>query len=648
MFIPTTRKEMDRLGWKAADIILVSGDTYTDNSYNGTALVGHWLIDHGFRVGIIAQPDVSSGDDITRLGQPELFWSVSAGCVDSMVANYTPAKKFRKDDDFTPGGRNDRRPDRATIAYTNLIKKYCKGKPIILAGVEASLRRIAHYDYWSDSVRRSILFDSKADAIVYGMGELTNLEIARLIRDGRDWKSVDGICHIVSKKPEGCVELPSYEEVSDRDDRRAFMRAFSLFRRNSDPLTASPLCQRHGDRWLVQNRPRRCMTTEELDSAYGSDFENAVHPHYAKDGKVKALETVRNSVTTHRGCYGDCSFCAIAVHQGTTVVSRSEDSILAEVGRFASSRGFNGIVQDVGGPTANMYGIECPKKIAHGRCEDRGCLGGKPCPRLPIDHSGQIELLESISGIEGVRRVFVNSGIRHDMILADRTHGREYLESLVSGHISGQMKIAPEHVCDDVLRLMGKPGSDVLRGFKRMFDACCRDLDKEEYLTYYFIAAHPGCGDEEMRELARFCTRELSIRPEQVQVFTPTPSTYSTAMWWCGCDIDGDPVFVERAMSRRQHQKDIVVGKRNERRSVRSADGPLRGLRGPRQCRIRCEEGLLLCLVRPFPRSDRPYLRLSGGSSGQRPGGLRRDDRPSCIETGLEGAGLVHRSRHLR
>lgn len=563
MFIPTTRKELDRLGWKSVDIILVSGDTYTDNSYNGTAIVGHWLIDHGFKVGIIAQPDVSSGDDISRLGQPELFWSVSAGCVDSMVANYTPAKKFRKDDDFTPGGRNDRRPDRACIAYTNLIKKHCKGKPIVLAGIEASLRRIAHYDYWSDSIRRSILFDSKADALVYGMGELTNLEIARLMRDGKDWKDADGICRISSQKPDGCIELPSYEEVSDKEDRRQFMKAYSIFRRNSDPLTASPLCQKHGDRWLVQNRPRRCMTSEELDSAYGSDFENAVHPYYAKEGKVRAMDTVRNSLTTHRGCYGDCSFCAIAVHQGTTVVSRSEGSIIDEAGRIASSKGFDGVIRDVGGPTANMYGIECSKKEAHGRCEDRRCLGDRPCPKLRTDHSRQIALLDSISGIDGVRHVFVNSGIRHDMILADKDNGPPYLESLVSSHVSGQMKIAPEHVCDGVLRIMGKPSSDVLLGFKRMFDDCCRRLGKDEYLTYYFIAAHPGCRNEDMKELSRFCSRKLSIHPEQVQVFTPTPSTYSTAMWWCGCDIEGKPVFVERSLPNRQHQKDIVVGNRN-------------------------------------------------------------------------------------
>ncbi len=550
---------MDDRGWDSLDIILVSGDTYTDNSYNGSAVIGHWLIDHGFRVGIIAQPDIDSGEDITRLGQPGLFWGVSAGCVDSMVANYTPTRKFRKDDDFTPGGINNRRPDRACIAYTNLIKKHIKGRPIILGGIEASLRRIAHYDFWSDSVRRSILFDSKADAIVYGMGELANLEIARRMRDGKDWKDVDGICHITSKKPEGCIEIPSYEDVSRKDERHPFMRAFDIFRHNCDPITAKPLCQRHGDRWLVQNRPQRILTQDELDSVHESDYENSVHPYYAKGGRVKAMETVRNSITTHRGCYGDCSFCAIAAHQGCTVVSRSHDSIMREIRSMASRKGFNGTIQDVGGPTANMYGIECSKKLAKGRCEDRRCLVGKPCPRLPIDHSLQIELLNDISSVDGVRHVFINSGIRHDMIVHDRAHGREYLDDIVSDHVSGQMKIAPEHVCDDVLELMGKPGRDVLLRFKDMFDKSCSRHSKDQYLTYYFIAAHPGCTMEHMKDLSSFCHNRLMITPEQVQVFTPTPSTYSTAMWWCGCDEKGRSIRVERSIQTRQKQKDVVV-----------------------------------------------------------------------------------------
>ena len=565
MFVPTTPEEVRERGWDGLDVVLVSGDTYTDNAYNGTALIGHWLMDRGLRVGIIAQPDVSSGDDISRLGQPELFWSVSAGCVDSMVANYTPTRKFRKEDDFTPGGVNDRRPDRATIAYTNLIKKHAKGRPIFLAGIEASLRRVAHYDFWSDSVRRSVLFDAKADGVIYGMAELATLEVARRIREGSDWREVRGVCHASSGIPDGYLEMPSFEEC--RDDRDAFMRAFRIFRENSDPVTAHGMVQRHGDRYLVHNRPQRPLTTPELDSLYGSDFEDAVHPYYARDGKVRAMDTVRNSITTHRGCYGDCSFCSIAIHQGTTVVSRSEESIVSEAERIASRPGFNGVIQDVGGPTANMYGIECRIKETKGRCTDRRCLGSKTCPRLPIDHSRQMDLLRRISSIDGVRHVFVNSGIRYDMIVADRAHGQEYLDLIVADHVSGQMKVAPEHISDNVLRLMGKPGRRTLEEFRGMFAQSVARCGRDEYLTYYFMAAHPGCTEEDMRELSSYCRNILRIRPEQVQVFTPTPSSYSTAMFRTSKDIRGRDVRVERSIQKRQRQKEIVTGRGGDGRN---------------------------------------------------------------------------------
>ncbi len=563
MFIPTTKEEMGSRGWDEFDIILISGDTYTDNSYNGTALIGHWLIKNGFRVGMIAQPDIDSDKDITRLGQPRLYWSVSAGCVDSMVANYTAGKKFRKDDDFTPGGVNNRRPDRACIAYTNLIKKYAKGKPIILAGIEASLRRIAHYDYWSDSVRRSILFDSKADAVAYGMTELSNLAIAQRMRDGDDWKDVDGICYISSKPVDDYVMIPSYEDCSK--DKGSFRESFIQFRDNCDPITAKGLCQQHGDRFLIQNPPSRHLTSEELDSIYEMDFENAVHPYYLRDGPVRAMDTIRNSITTHRGCYGDCSFCAIAVHQGRTVVSRSKASIVREVNSIAKAKGFNGIIQDVGGPTANMYCIECQKKLEGGVCTDRRCLGDRPCPNLRIDHSEQIDLLKQIRDVKGVRKVFVNSGIRYDMILADKKHGNDYLNDLVRYHVSGQMKIAPEHVSRRVLRTMGKPGPELLVEFKHRFDECSERCGKEQFLTYYFIAAHPGCREDDMKELERFCHRELKTNPEQVQVFTPTPSTVSTMMYHTGKDLNGREVFSEHDMMRKRKQKDIIVRKKDDR-----------------------------------------------------------------------------------
>ena len=558
MFIPTTKEEMRKRGWDSLDVILVSGDTYIDSSFNGTALIGHWLIENGFRVGIICQPGIDSDEDIGRLGEPELFWSVSAGCVDSMVANYTPTLKFRKDDDFTPGGRNDRRPDRACIAYTNLIKRYHKGKPIVLGGVEASLRRIVHYDFWSDSLRRSILFDAKADIITYGMAERSNLMLAQCLKEGRDWKDIDGICYIGNEVPEGHLELPSFEDCQSFAD--SFITAFNTFYENSDHITAKGLVQKHGNRYLVQNRPSKILSQEEMDRIYELDFEDAVHPYYLKQGPVKSMETIRNSVTAVRGCYGECNFCSIALMQGRTVTSRSEGSILREVERIASRKGFNGIINDVGGPTANMYGFECAKKLSKGACRDKRCLYPRPCSSLPIDHSKQIHLLESIRKVPGVKKVNIASGIRYDMIVHDPIHGKQYLEDMCRYHVSGQMKIAPEHICDDVLKQMGKPGRDVLLRFKTMFDEINERLGKDQFLTYYLIAAHPGCTEQHMRELSTFCRERLKTNPEQVQIFTPTPSSISTLMYYSRKSWQGrKDIKAEHSMQMKQRQKDIVL-----------------------------------------------------------------------------------------
>ncbi|MDY5872039.1 MAG: YgiQ family radical SAM protein [Candidatus Methanomethylophilaceae archaeon] len=565
MFIPTTREEMESLGWDRADVILVSGDTYIDSPYNGSAIIGHWLIENGFKVGMIAQPSLNDDKDIMRLGMPRLFWSVSAGSVDSMVANYTPTGKFRKDDDFTPGGVNDRRPDRACIAYTNLIKRHCKGIPVVLGGIEASLRRVVHYDAWSDSVRRSILVDSKADIITYGMAERSNLMLAQFMRDGRDWHSVKGICYLSNEVPEGYITTPSFEECEA--DQKAFMRAYKAFYYNCDPLTAKGLAQLHGKRYLIQNPPSPLPDTRFLDRIYGMEFENAVHPYYAEQGYVKAMDTIRNSVTTHRGCYGECNFCAIAVMQGRTVVCRSEDSIVREVERMASSPRFDGIVRDVGGPTANMYGFECAKKLKSGACKDKRCMYPSVCKALVPDHSRQIALLRRISAIKGVKKVFIASGIRYDLILADKAHGEEYLRELISkGHISGQMKIAPEHVSDDVLKMMGKPSSESLLEFKEMFDRVKEEVGKDIYLTYYLIAAHPGCYEHHMKELLDFCHDRLKTLPEQVQIFTPTPSTVSTMMYHVRRDWeDRNNIKAEHSMQMKQRQKEILFSTKTAR-----------------------------------------------------------------------------------
>lgn len=560
MFLPTTMEEVRKLGWEELDIILVSGDTYIDSSYNGSAVIGKWLLKHGFKVGIIAQPDINSDEDIKRLGVPKLYWAISGGCVDSMVANYTATKKKRKQDDFTPGGENNRRPDRAVIAYTNLIKRYFKNYdiPIVISGIESSLRRITHYDYWSNSLRRPIIFDAKADILSYGMGEKSMLALARALKGGREWRGIRGLCYIAKDKNESYVELPSYEECVA--DKFKFIDAFNSFYLNCDPITAKGLCQKCGDRYLIQNPPSENFTSDELDEIYSMDFEREVHPYYRSMGEVRALDTIRNSVTTHRGCYGECNFCAIAIHQGRTVVSRSEDSIVEEIKEIASAPKFKGYISDVGGPTANMYQVECTKKLKLGACPDRRCLYPKKCPALKIDHSKQIELLRRLKKIDKIKKIFIASGIRYDMILDDSKCGQLYLEELVKDHVSGQMKIAPEHTEDKVLSLMGKDGKAPLKEFKDRFYKVNKKYGLKQFLTYYLIAAHPGCDEKDMLDLKRFASAELKVNPEQVQIFTPTPSTYSTLMYYTEINpFTRKKMFVEKDNGRKQRQKDIVI-----------------------------------------------------------------------------------------
>lgn len=561
-FLPTTPEEVRQLGWDALDVILITGDSYIDSPFIGAAVIGRVLEKAGYRVGIIAQPDVSSAQDITRLGEPRLFWGVTGGSVDSMVANYTASKFKRKKDDYTPGGVNNRRPDRAVIAYTNLIRRHFKPtRPIVLGGIEASLRRIAHYDFWSDSVRRSVLFDAKADFLLYGMAEQSVLELARALEAGGDAiQQVRGLCAIAKTPPPGYLELPAFETVAA--DKLAFIDMYHLFYRNTDPLTAKGLYQRHGDRCLVQNPPPEYPSQSALDEVYALPFQRAQHPYYEQQGPVKALETIRFSISTHRGCYGECNFCAIAVHEGRTVRWRSAESIQAEAEALVHLQGFKGYIQDVGGPTANMYGFECMKKLHSGVCEDKRCLYPAICPALKPDHAPQVEILRRLRRIPGVRKVFVASGIRYDLLMADGAHGGVYLEEIVEHHVSGQLKVAPEHTEGPVLARMGKPGQAELLRFKKMFDDLSAKKHKDQYLTYYLIAAHPGCTEADMRRLKQFASQELHISPEQVQIFTPTPSTYSSVMYYTGLDpFSRQPLFVEKDTARRERQKAIVVDK---------------------------------------------------------------------------------------
>jgi uncharacterized radical SAM protein YgiQ len=566
MFLPVTRREMDILGWDRLDIILVTGDSYIDSPFIGAAVIGKVLSNAGYRVGIIAQPDTQYPEDICRLGEPGLFWGVTAGSVDSMIANYTSLKKRRKSDDYTPGAINNRRPDRATIVYTNLIKQYFKNtRPIVLGGIEASLRRIAHYDFWSDRVRSSILLDAKADYLLYGMAEKSIIQFADVLRAGNDVKNIRGLCYIsgeseIAEKKTDYLELPSYETAAK--DKLSFIDMFNTFYGNNDPLTAKGLYQKHGTRYVVHNPPGMPLTQKELDAVYALDFERAQHPYYEQQGKVKALETIRFSIATHRGCYGECNFCAIAVHEGRVVQWRSQESILHEARQLVKRFDFKGYITDIGGPTANMYGFECEKKLKTGACRDRRCLFPGVCPSLKADHHHQLELLNKIRKVKGVKKVFVASGIRYDLLLSDKEYGEQFLREIVGHHVSGQLKIAPEHSEKKVLESMGKPGVGSLLRFKESFERMSEEAGKKQFLTYYLIAAHPGCTAEDMRNLKQFASQKLKMNPEQVQVFIPAPSTYSSVMYYTGRDpFTRNPVFVEKDPKNKQNQKDIVTSK---------------------------------------------------------------------------------------
>ncbi len=555
-----TIAEMEKLGWDYLDVILVTGDCYIDSPHIGVAIIGKWLVRAGFKVGIIAQPDVNSPLDITALGAPRLFWGVTGGSVDSMVTNYTAMKRRRKFDDYTPGGVNDRRPDRAVMVYTNLIRRFFKpSPPIVLGGLEASLRRVAHYDFWTDSIRRSILFDAKADYILYGMAESSVVELANCFQNNQPVNDIRGLCRVAKTPPEAYIKLPSFEAANT--DKSVFTEMFRTFYSQLDPVTATGMAQAHGDRWLVHNPPPLPFPVTQMDAIYDMQFEREPHPSYRNQGEVVAMNTLRFSIPTHRGCYGECNFCGIAVHQGRTVQWRSERSILAETESISRRREFTGYLSLGGAPTGNMYGFECARKHTLGACPDKRCLFPSACEDLRVNHSRQTGLLKKIREVKGIKKVFVTSGIRFDLVLADRQWGEGYLRDLVQNSISGQMKIAPEHSDPKVLRLMGKPDPAGVVEFAKRFNEMAREGGEKQFLTYYLIAAHPGCGEREMHKLREFVLDHLHISPEQVQIFTPLPSTWSAVMYYTETDpFSGKKLFVEKIPEKRNYQKRILTG----------------------------------------------------------------------------------------
>ena len=556
-FLPVCRKDMEDRGWEQVDFVYVIGDAYVDHPSFGHAIISRLLESRGYRVGIISQPDWRDPESIAIYGEPRLAFLVSAGNMDSMVNHYSVSKKRRKTDAYTPGGVMGKRPDHACTVYGNLIRRTYKKTPVILGGIEASLRRLAHYDYWSDSLKRSVLLDSGADMISYGMGERSIAEIADALDAGipvEELTYIDGTA-VKVKSLESVYDaeiLPSFEEL--KNDKREYAKSFYTQYLNTDPFTGKRLVEPYSEHlYVVQNPPAKPLTETEMDDVYGLPYMRTYHPSYEEAGGVPAISEIRFSLTSSRGCFGGCSFCALTFHQGRIVQVRSHDSLIKEAEKITKEKEFKGYIHDVGGPTANFRHPSCKKQMTHGVCRNRQCLFPTPCPNLDADHSDYVKLLKKLRKIPGVKKVFIRSGIRFDYLLADKKN--DFLRELCEYHVSGQLKVAPEHVAAPVLSLMGKPEHRVYEEFTRQFDRMNHRIGKEQYLVPYLMSSHPGSGLKEAVELAEYC-RDLGYMPEQVQDFYPTPSTLSTCMYYTGLDPRNmKPVYVpknphEKAMQR--------------------------------------------------------------------------------------------------
>lgn len=556
-FLPVCREDMEERGWTQVDFVYVSGDAYVDHPSFGHAVITRMLEAHGYKVGIIAQPDWKDKSSITVFGEPRLGFLVSAGNMDSMVNHYTVSKKRRHQDAYTPGGRCGMRPDYAAVVYGNLIRQVYKCTPVILGGIEASLRRLAHYDYWSDKVKRSILLDSGADLISYGMGEHSILEIAEALDSGIDVQDITYIDGTVyrTKDAEGVYDgiwLPSYEEILK--NKKIYAESFYTQYCNTDPYTGKRLVEPYGERlFVVQNPPAKPLTQEEMDQIYEYPYQRASHPVYEKDGGVPAIQEVKFSLISSRGCFGGCSFCALTFHQGRIIQARSHESLLKEAKQMTKDQDFKGYIHDVGGPTANFRELSCEKQLTRGVCKNRQCLFPKPCNNLKVSHRDYRELLSKLRKLNGVKKVFIRSGIRFDYVMADPDDG--FLRDLCKYHVSGQLKVAPEHMSDRVLERMGKPEYAVYERFAAKYKQINRSLKKEQYLVPYLMSSHPGSTLKEAVRMAEHL-REFGYMPEQVQDFYPTPSTLSTCMYYTGLDPrDMSVVYVpknphEKAMQR--------------------------------------------------------------------------------------------------
>lgn len=556
-FLPICREDMVERGWEEVDFALVTGDAYVDHHSFGTAIISRVLEDAGYKVGIISQPDWKKNDDFMKFGRPRLGFLVNSGNMDSMVNHYSVSKRRRDKDLYSPGGKMGKRPDRAVIVYCNKIREIYGDIPLVIGGIEASLRRFSHYDYWNDRVRNSILVDSGADLLVYGMSEKQIVEVADALNDGFDPKyirHINGTCYLADSIDEiygDYIVVPSHEETVA--DKRKYAEAFKVQYEEQDPIRGKIIVQQHGDKYLVQNIPERPLTREELDRVYDLPYQKNYHPIYEKDGGIPAINEVKFSIVSNRGCFGSCSFCAITFHQGRMIQSRSKESIIREAKEMTKMPDFKGYIHDVGGPTADFREPACKKQLKHGTCKHRQCLYPSPCKNLNADHSDYIDLLRKVRSIEGVKKVFVRSGIRYDFVMAEKND--RFLNELIKYHVSGQLKVAPEHISERVLDYMQKPAGKTYNSFRKKFFDINEKLGLKQYLIPYLMSSHPGCELDDAIELAEFL-RDTHYQPEQVQDFYPTPGTLSTAMYYTGLNpLDMKPVYIpkdrhEKAMQR--------------------------------------------------------------------------------------------------
>ncbi|MEL7604541.1 MAG: YgiQ family radical SAM protein [Sedimentibacter saalensis] len=564
-FLPINIDDMKKRGWNQCDFIFVTGDAYVDHSSFGAAILSRLLERYGYKVGIIAQPDWKNIESFKVLGEPRLGFLVNSGNIDSMVNHYTTFRKKRNTDAYSPGGKPNLRPDRAVTVYSNKIREAYKHIPIIIGGIEASLRRLNHYDYWSDSIKRSVLLDSGADILVYGMGEKSLIQIAEALDSGIPAGEITFINGTVYKtkdreRPFEPLFLPTFDEVSSSKEKYA--ESFKIQYENTDAISGKTLVEQYGTVYVVQNPPMETLTMDELDDVYDLEYMMDCHPIYKKDGGIPALKEIKFSITSVRGCFGGCNFCALNFHQGRIVQARSHDSILKEVETMKNDKEFKGYIHDVGGPTANFRIKACKKQEKFGACKDRECMTPVKCKNLQVDHSDYVNLLRKIRKVEGIKKVFVRSGIRYDYAIYDNSD--EFMDELCKYHVSGQLRTAPEHVSDSVLKLMGKPSISTYNKFVKKFNDTSKKINKEQYIVPYFISSHPGSTLKDAIELAEYI-RDMGHIPEQVQDFYPTPGTMSTCMYYTGINpLTKEKVHVPKDKEERRMQRALLQYNKKE------------------------------------------------------------------------------------